>query len=236
MPTSGLPLFPPSMSSGFEKTLNIALVIAAVAVAALVAKRELWPSAKVSAQPAAAGPRFVDDWRKMQAAAHTLGSRSAPVSIIEFVDMQCPYCARFHQTLSKVLEARGGAVSYSFVHLPLPGHPHALSAARAVECARIQQRFSRFLDVAFAKQDSIGRKTWPSFAAEAGVADTISFGRCARDTSAVPMIQAGIALAEEHNVRATPTFVLNGWLYSGAPTESQLDRAIDRLLQGKDPR
>ena len=172
----------------------------------------------------------------MLASAHTVGSRSAPVSIIEYVDMQCPYCARFHQALSKVLEARGDAVSYSFVHLPLPGHPHALSAARAVECARTQQRFMRFLDVVFAKQDSIGKKTWTAFAAEAEVADTISFGRCARDTSAVPIIEAGLELAEEHGVRATPSLVLNGWLYGGAPTDRQLDRAIDRLLQGKDPR
>jgi len=165
-------------------------------------------------------PRLVDDWRNMLRAAYTVGDPSAPVNIVEFVDMQCPYCARFHQTLSRLRAARGASVSYSFIHLPLPGHPHALAAARSVECARAQGRFLPFLDAVFTKQDSIGRKSWTAFALAAGITDTNTFASCARDTATVGMISAGLALAEERGIRSTPTILLNGWQYHERPRTS----------------
>ncbi|HXG65130.1 MAG TPA: thioredoxin domain-containing protein, partial [Blastocatellia bacterium] len=60
-----------------------------------------------------------------------LGSRNAPVSIIEFSDFQCPYCKKANDTLKQVLQSYGDSVKVVYKHLPLPNHEQAFKAAQA---------------------------------------------------------------------------------------------------------
>lgn len=69
---------------------------------------------------------------------HVRGDKNAPVQIIEFSDMECPYCKNFHQTMLKIMEEYGesGQVAWIYRHFPLEQlHPLAQKAAEASECA-----------------------------------------------------------------------------------------------------
>jgi protein-disulfide isomerase len=164
-----------------------------------------------------------------------LGPAGAPIQTVEFTDFECPYCRQFHATLRSVRQRFGESVAVNLVHFPLPMHRFAFPAARAAECAERQGRFSWFVDVVYGKQDSLGLKTWTSYAKDAQVGDTALFLRCVTDTARVPRIDAGVALGKRINIVSTPTVIVNGWRIDGTPPESLVIRVVSDLLTGREP-
>src|SRR5688500_5092895 len=73
------------------------------------------------------------------------GRQNAPVSVLEFADFQCPYCARFVREVFPRIDSafvKTGEVQWVFVNLPLPNHQHSWMAAEAAMCAgAVSQRF-----------------------------------------------------------------------------------------------
>src|SRR3989338_4267215 len=85
---------------------------------------------------------------------HILGNPNAPVKIIEFSDIECPFCKRFHSTMKQVMEVYGknGKVTWVYRHFPLQIHPKAVPEAYATECATEQggnDMFWKYLDKMF---------------------------------------------------------------------------------------
>jgi protein-disulfide isomerase len=226
------------MNQRFDRILTTLLVAAAVAIAIAVAHREFFAA---SDRGTATIPRYMPDWRSFSASGRTLGDSAAPVTILEFADLECPFCRVFSQTLNSVTRKYPGRVNVVFVHLPIPAHRHAFSAARAVECAEPEGKFGAFVDylydhqVAWARRDSIDAGSWTAYAHEAGVLDTLRFSKCMREMGEPQSITAGVALATRLAVTATPTVVLNGWRYATPPSEAELMRAVSELLAGKNP-
>lgn len=146
-----------------------------------------------------------------------------------------PVLRQFNGIVQRVRRQFPNDVAYVFVHTPIRSHPYALSAARAAECAQSFGRFSEMVDAIYERQDSLGSKPWTSYALSAGINDTMSFGRCARDTVPLPAVQSGLELSKRINVIGTPTVILNGWRYGVAPGDSELVSAIKSLLDGKKP-
>src|SRR5207249_4237126 len=75
--------------------------------------------------------------------APSIGRSDAPVVMVEFTDYQCPFCQRFHMTAFNDLKREyidTGKIRYVSRDLPLPMHPHAMSAANAARCAGEQNR------------------------------------------------------------------------------------------------
>lgn len=90
---------------------------------------------------------------------HIRGSVSAPVTIVEFSDLQCPFCGRFHPTLQKALQEYGDKVRWVYKHFPLDSiHAQARPAAEAAECIAEQKGddgFWKFTDGVFKNQDRL---------------------------------------------------------------------------------
>ena len=86
-----------------------------------------------------------------------IGNPDAPITIVEFSDFQCPFCARFNaQTLPSIMEEYidQGKVKLVFRDFPIQSiHPNALPAAVAAECANEQDKFKEMHDVLFEKQN-----------------------------------------------------------------------------------
>ncbi len=85
------------------------------------------------------------------------GNPDAPITWIEYADLECPFCARLHTsgTTKTILEDNGGQVNIVFQHFPLDSHPNALSAAQWAECAREQWvDFYALVDASFAKYNA----------------------------------------------------------------------------------
>lgn len=202
--------------------LSTALTICAIVVTALVVRRELFPP---SARP---GPSRVAAWRSFQSAGHVVGPADAPVTIVEFSDYQCPACAMFAPVLKAAQEAHPRDVKVVYRHLPIPGHPYAMGAAIAAECAGAQGRFEPMHAALYREQSAFGTRPWVAIAASAGVADTAAFTRCLGDSTVAERVRADSRAGIAMGARATPTILVNDMMSSGAESASSLEALIAR--------
>ena len=222
-------------NSRVDRVLSVALTTAALVMAAVVVFREIVPApVQASAGVRSTAPQYYEDWRILLPLSRQLGDSAGPVHLIEFGDLECPACRHFHSdVLPPLVKAFDGKLSVRYVHLPLRNHRFARPAALAAECAATWGRFGPFVEVVFAKQDSLGLKSWASMAREAGVADTAAFGRCVVTFRGV-RLDSGAAVARRLGIAATPTIVVTGWRVP-QPTFEELSRAIENIMAGRDP-
>lgn len=225
-----------SQQGRLERALSIGLTGAAVVMAAAVVYREFAPAeGRETGSIVTARPVFSGDWQDILRNARFLGDTVAPVTLIEFADLECPGCRQFHEEILPTLRKRFGAqLRTSFVHLPLRMHRFAKPAARAAECAAEQGRFSEFVEQTFLKQDSLGLKMWSSLAKEAGVRDTIVFAKCLARSQPTALVDSGLAVAKRLGINATPTVIVNGWRIQ-SPSDEVLTRVITELIAGRNP-
>jgi protein-disulfide isomerase len=138
--------------------------------------------------------------------------------------------------VSELLAERVRDVRALYVSFPLAYHRFALPAARAAECASESGGFRRWIDVVYSKQDSLGLKSWASYAVEAGIVDTARIQACATSRAEFVRIAAGQDFGSRIDLTGTPTVIANGWRFRDTPTKETLGRAIDDLLSGRSPR
>ena len=224
------------MHDHLERALSAILTLAAVVVAAGVAKREFAaPDAAAAASTASMAPLYLKHWREALPVGIAIGESSARVTVVEFSDLECPACRSFHRALDATMREHGTDVSTLFVHYPLGQHHFAMAAARAVECAAEHGQFAELVRVIFEKQDSIGLKPWGGYAREAGISDTSRIVKCAASSERVDRIEAGIAYGKKLGVQFTPTIIVNGWRLRTTPSRVELERIVKALVDGKAP-
>ena len=167
------------MKSWLDRTLSLVLTVSLASMAAVLVHRELVADHNegVTKVPDPGPPELHTGWRELLDVGVLMGDVDAPIKIVEFADLQCPYCRQYHSILKNIRRRFGEKVATVFVHFPLSYHPSARPAARALECARSHDAFERFLDSVFEKQDSLGAKSWVSYATDAGIADTATFSK-----------------------------------------------------------
>jgi protein-disulfide isomerase len=146
--------------SNYMKRIIPFVIIAIVLVAGIVAAKYLQRSSSVtppnSLPSVAASPaaRTTDSAEPGAEPAHAEGNATAPVTLEEFGDFECPPCGVFHPIL-KSLQAQYGPAKLRviFREFPLvPTHPHALAAARAAEAAGLQGKFWEMHDMLYEHQ------------------------------------------------------------------------------------
>ena len=221
------------MADRVEKLASIAMTASAMVIAATLLFRQFDRETPISRRPRE--PEYVEDWRRLLPVGRLLGQASAPVEIVAFVDLECPFCARFHANVASLRRRFGENLSLSYLHYPLANHRFAMPAARAAECSADQGRFYEFVDRVYESQDSLGLKTWVEYAQNAAVGDTARFRRCAADTAPVAKIQQGLALGSSLGINGTPTVLINGWRYPLPPSDSVIVTLLQSLQAGRDP-
>lgn len=178
------------------------------------------------------------------AGAPVKGAATAPVTIVEFSDFQCPFCGRhFRDTYGQIDREyiATGKVRYVFRHLPLERiHPQAFKAGEAAECAGAQNRFWEMHDVLFANQQALMPADLARHAQGLKI-DAARFNTCLGGQTAA-RIRQDMTLAAEAGVRATPTFIVGTTLpdgrvkvtrrLSGALPFATFKTAVDGLLAG----
>lgn len=220
-----------------ENGVNALLVVAALAMAVATLHREFDSDRQSKAAKASRVPTLMrtDEWERLRRAAMPIGDSTGAVTIVEFADFECPYCRAFDARLRALIAERPGLVSRRFVHFPLPMHRFAVPAARAAECAAQQEAFASMHDVLLDKQDSLGLKSWGSYARDAGVEDTAAVAKCSASTTPVPRVSAGTALGSTLGVRSTPTVVIKGWRFFVPPDDTLLRETIAAVAAGQAP-
>jgi protein-disulfide isomerase len=158
------------------------------------------------------------------------GAANAPVTLVEFSDFQCPFCARVVPTLKKVRETYGDKVRIVWKDFPLTSiHPQAFRAAEAAQCAREQGKFWELHDVLFANQQALQPDELKKHAAGVGV-DPAKFNACLDASKYGERVQQQMSVGTQLGVGSTPSIFINGRLVSGAQPYEVFAAIIDEEL------
>lgn len=158
------------------------------------------------------------------------GNKNAPVTIVEFVDFQCPFCARFHSPLNETLKMYPDKVNYVLKNFPLSFHPQAKPAAKAALAAGEQGKYWEMADKILDNGNSLSPDKLQEIAQGLGL-DMKKFNADLKnkDQQWEDYIQKDIALGSQVDVRGTPTFYLNG-KKTNARDANSFKTQIDAIL------
>ena len=224
-------------------------------VATLIAAGLLLPASPLAAQsgdPVAATARLLED--VAPALGWTRGSVDASITVVEFSDLSCPYCAQFHTDVRAQLIADFAEPSAAISdQRPPPNHvppvrwitlsyvtglyPNSLVAAEAVECAAQQGAHEPYLDRVYREREGWLRASRADALdalrhhAEALELDVAAWNACRNAPETRSRIRQINALAQDIGVRGTPTWVVDGFPVMGALPLDYARSFIEQRLQ-----
>ncbi len=161
------------------------------------------------------------------------GPHEAPVTIVVFSDLQCPFCGRLTPTLDRLRATYPNQVRIVFANLPLSFHALAEPAARAALAAHRQGRFWELHDRIFANQRALGQAWLDAQAADLGL-DLAAYERDRNDPAISDEIQRQQQIANAIGVVGTPCSFVNGEKVSGAVPYDHFAAAVQRALDRMD--
>jgi protein-disulfide isomerase len=150
-----------------------------------------------------------------------LGSKNAPLTIVEFTDYQCPFCERFHVTAFPELKKAyidTGKVRFFSKDMPLDFHPNAMRAAMAARCAGEQGKFWELRDTMGANPNSLDMEHIVGFAADLKM-DTAALRMCIDGGKYKEPVQRDVLEAMKIGANGTPTFVVGKSVGDGVDGE-----------------
>jgi protein-disulfide isomerase len=158
-----------------------------------------------------------------------LGSKDAPVTIVEFTDFQCPYCKATQATLKQLHDKYGDKIRLVHMDFPLPFHAHSLDAAKGARCANEQGKFWPFHDALFADQSKLAPADLKATAKTLGM-NSAKFDTCFDSAKYDSQIKADQAVGQKVGVDGTPAFFIDGRPLTGAQPAPKFEELIDDEL------
>ena len=146
---------------------------------------------------------------------HVAGPASAPVTLVEYGDYECPYCGRAYPIVKSLQESLGDELRFVFRNFPLADvHPHAEHAAEAAESAAAQGSFWEMHDMLFEHQDQLDDSALVSYAEQLGL-DAEQLARDVENDAHDARIREDFRSGVRSGVNGTPSFFINGARYDG---------------------
>jgi protein-disulfide isomerase len=159
---------------------------------------------------------------------HIKGPASAPVTLVEYGDYECPHCGRAYPIVKGIQEAMGRRLRFVFRNFPLrETHPHAQSAAEAAEAAGAQGKFWEMHDRLFERQFALDDASLLEYALELG----LDVERCRRELARrvyEPRVREDFRSGVLSGVNGTPTFFINGERHDDAWDAPTLLAALEQ--------
>lgn len=186
------------------------------------------PSAPVSVAPV--DPKFD----------HIRGNANAKVTLIEYSDLECPYCKSFHPTMQQVIAKYGKDVRWVFRHFPLDSiHSQARPEAMAAECASEQGKFWEFIDKVYEVtpgNNGLDLTKLADYAKEVGVKNISKFQSCVDSKKYADRVQRDTLSGEAGGVRGTPNTIIVGpkgetTVVAGAEPFSSVEAKLQQYLK-----
>lgn len=162
-----------------------------------------------------------------------LGDPNAPITIIEFSDYECPFCAKFHATTYQQLKQKyidTGVAKLIYRDFPLGFHANAQKAAEAAECAGEQDRYYEMHDTLFTRGVGGGVDSFKQYAEDLGL-DTEAFNECLDSGQMQLEVSRDAIDGAQVGVSGTPAFFVNGVFIGGAQPITAFDEIINQALQ-----
>jgi protein-disulfide isomerase len=159
------------------------------------------------------------------------GPASAPVTIVEFSDFECPFCVRAEPTVKALLAKYPDKIKLVYRDFPLPMHTHAPKAAEAAHCAGDQGKYWEMHERLFASNGKLEVSDLKAAAREVQGVDGAKFDRCLDSNEKAPLVEKNRKAGEEAGVSGTPAFFINGRLISGAQPLEAFTAIVDQELK-----
>ena len=180
-------------------------------------------------------PPTIGDVRPVDDTDHVRGPAEAKLTIIEYSDLECPFCSRFHPTMEQLVEEYPTDVRWVYRHFPLRIHPGAGPKAQAAECAGEQGRFWEFTDALFEAGANEPLSGLPAIATAAGVADIPAWQTCLDEERYAEKVAADEQDAQAAGGRGTPYSLIisadgEQLPINGAQPYEAVKAAVDSLL------
>jgi protein-disulfide isomerase len=165
------------------------------------------------------------------------GPDDADIVIVEFGDFECPHCQKLWNSVEEYTRTTDRKVKLHFANFPLNDacnpmatdlHPHACAAAVAGVCAQRQDRFWEYGQLLFDNQKALDTDDLVQYAKDVDM-DIAAFQSCLDDPDAMTQVKYDIGQAMKLDVRATPTFFVNGYPVTGAFPVPILSAIIDKI-------
>ncbi|MBI4973588.1 DsbA family protein [Candidatus Roizmanbacteria bacterium] len=173
---------------------------------------------------------------------HVRGNINAKIVLVEYSDLECPFCKKFHQTMKQVLKEYGDKVAWVYRHYPLSFHENAQKEAEASECAADQGgsiTFWNYVDELLDRTTSNGKgfalnKLVP-LAEELGL-DGKKFKACLDNGTYEQKVKKGVEDAEKAGKLGTPTMIIipstgKRSIIPGALSFDEIKKQLDQILK-----
>lgn len=160
-----------------------------------------------------------------------VGPERAKLTIVEFVDYQCPFCAQASPTVRELSSEYGDRIRFIIRDFPVVDlHPDAAYAAEAAGCAEVQGKFWQMHDRLFALRGELKSTDLEQAAVQSGL-EVEKYRACMRTRDRVKEIEDDLKAGVEAGVRGTPTFFLNGQKIEGVIPKEAFKKLIDGFLR-----
>ncbi len=189
----------------------------------------------VASRPAAAAqPAGQPDPNKVYdipiGASPVKGPANAPVTMLEFADYQCPFCARNLPLVKQVLDAYPTQVKFVYKEFPLTSiHQHAMGASKAAVAAQRQGKFWEMHDKLFENYQKLDPESLKKYAAEVGL-DVAQWEKDMASPEVDKQVQEDMRVARAADVRGTPSMFINGKRVTNRSLEG-IKEMIDAALK-----
>jgi cyclophilin family peptidyl-prolyl cis-trans isomerase/protein-disulfide isomerase len=180
-------------------------------------------------------PTPISPFRAVDASDHISGPESAKITIIEYSDFQCPFCAQTAPVLSELEDVHSGDVRVVFRHFPLSSHDKAQLSAQAAEAAAQQGAFWEMHDLLFASQaewSPLAEDAFRAWLADQALAlelDVEQFTDDLDSQEVIERVQRDLDEASAIGLPGTPSLILNGQYYGGPSDYTNLSAIIDLI-------
>lgn len=161
------------------------------------------------------------------------GKRGTPVTIVEFSDFQCPFCARFWPPVREVLQAYPEQVQFVIKNFPLSFHPNARPAAKMALAAGEQGKYYEMVDLLLQNGGDVAEARVKEYAKELKLNyNKLMNDARSKDAQYEKIISDDMRLGQKVDVRGTPTFYING-RKTTARDFNTFKTEIDKILAQK---
>jgi protein-disulfide isomerase len=161
---------------------------------------------------------------------HVRGPATAPLTLLEYGDYECPFCAAARPVVDQVVQIMGDQLRFAYRHFPLTQiHPHAQQAAEAAEAAAAQGRFWEMHDLLFEHQDRLAARDLLAYASTLGL-DAPRFAIELNTHAHAPRVREDFLSGVRSGVNGTPTFFINDLRHNGGYDLESLLTALTAAL------
>ena len=162
---------------------------------------------------------------------HIRGPASAPVTLVEYGDFECPQCGAAYPIVARVVDTFGDRLRFVFRHFPLTNsHPNAQHAAEEAEWAAAQNAFWPMYDALYGARKSLSDRRMLQLATELGLPAAELQGAWTAHTF-IARVKEDFASGLKSGVTGTPSFFINGVRHEAGWDEIALAHAIEAALK-----